>query len=275
MALRYQAATAERDRAVEGDLALGKVDEDLDRRGDAPIDLPPLPDLGSGHRTLHRFVPCAVVTTAFAVLTLAVRCSPRPFAADLWLHEWLRTHRTSGLTSLALAVTSTGNSTVLIPAAFTAAFVAARGAVRPRLLLSTSVAVVLVLGVGIRLDVSDLVARARPPQSDWAGYAHGYAFPSGHSTAAAMTAGLLVWVAATRLTGRTRGIVVGLIVFWGVTVGLTRAYLGVHWPTDVLGAWLLAVAWLSIARASAHALAARHPTQLVRALTGAAERSGP
>lgn len=31
-----------------------------------------------------------------------------------------------------------------------------------------------------------------------------------------------------------------------IAVGLTRVYLGVHWPTDILGAWAFALTWITI-----------------------------
>ncbi|MGW3464205.1 hypothetical protein ACWDE9_33495, partial [Streptomyces olivaceoviridis] len=44
----------------------------------------------------------------------------------------------------------------------------------------------------LRYAVRALVTRPRPPLTDWATHASGWAFPSGHTTTAALTAGLLI-----------------------------------------------------------------------------------
>jgi undecaprenyl-diphosphatase len=183
------------------------------------------------------------------VLAVAVVVSPHTFAVDLSLHDWLLEHRTAGLTSVALAVTATGASGVLVPVVFLAALVLGRGAWLGRLVQALAVTAVLLLGIGLRLVLVTLIARPRPPRSDWAGFAHGYAFPSGHTTTSALSAGLLIWLVLGRLTGVWRATVATVLACWALAVGMTRAYLGVHWPTDVLGGWLLAVAWLSLAAA--------------------------
>ncbi len=208
----------------------------------------------TGHRVApgvdrRRLAAGAVLALAFVALTLAVTSSTHAFTVDVTIHDWLMAHRTPALTTVALAVTATGASSLVVPAVLVLALLAGRGSGLERLLPAVLATGVLLLGIGVRLVVSNLVARERPPSADWAGYAHGYAFPSGHTTTSALAAGVLIWVLAGRLTGRVRTAVVVLLVAWAVSVGLTRAYLGVHWPTDVLGGWLLALAWLALATA--------------------------
>ena len=69
-------------------------------------------------------------------------------------------------------------------------------------------------------------------------------FPSGHATLSAVTyltlGALLTRVLPDR---RTRIYVVSLAAFLTFIVGLSRVYLGVHWPTDVLAGWCLGSAW--------------------------------
>ncbi|GIG90258.1 phosphatase PAP2 family protein [Plantactinospora endophytica] len=72
-------------------------------------------------------------------------------------------------------------------------------------------------------------------------------FPSGHTSnaaAAALVAVLLLW---SRLGRPARVLTVALAVAFGVFVGLTRVALLAHWPTDVLGGWLLALAVVPLA----------------------------
>lgn len=72
-----------------------------------------------------------------------------------------------------------------------------------------------------------------------------FGFPSGHALAAmalATALGVLAWPT------RARWWVVGCGGCFVLLVSTARMYLGVHYPTDVLGAWLAALAWVMVLR---------------------------
>jgi undecaprenyl-diphosphatase len=72
-----------------------------------------------------------------------------------------------------------------------------------------------------------------------------FGFPSGHALAAmalATALGVLAWPT------RARWWVVGCGACFVLLVSTARLYLGVHYPTDVLGAWLAALAWVMVLR---------------------------
>jgi undecaprenyl-diphosphatase len=72
-------------------------------------------------------------------------------------------------------------------------------------------------------------------------------FPSGHAMESAivyLTLGaILMRVADSR---RTKVYCLGIAVLLTVLVGTSRVYLGVHYPTDVLGGWIIGFVWASI-----------------------------
>ncbi|MFG2616911.1 phosphatase PAP2 family protein [Streptomyces sp. NPDC048507] len=186
-----------------------------------------------------------VAAALFALLALwVVRAPAHLLPADAGLHRWSVDHRPGAAVAAARALTYTGTGFVPYALVVLAGLYAGRTA---RQRAWTAAALLLCLGAGqaLRYATMTLIARPRPPAGDWATHASGWSFPSGHTTTAALTAGLLVAALLLRGPGvsRTACVLIGL---WGAAVGPTRVYLGVHWFTDVLGGWLFATAWLAL-----------------------------
>lgn len=78
-------------------------------------------------------------------------------------------------------------------------------------------------------------------------YERSPSFPSGHALNALVIAGVVAYLLVLRQhRKRTRTLTIGLAVVFAITMGLSRVYLGHHWLTDVLVAWTLGIAWLSL-----------------------------
>jgi undecaprenyl-diphosphatase len=106
----------------------------------------------------------------------------------------------------------------------------------------------LLIGVGgaglMNVLLKNMFERARPDLWQWLVHESSYSFPSGHamaSSALAMSVVLILWHT------RWRWGAVAAAALYTVYVGLTRLYLGVHYPSDIIGAWIISAAWVVLA----------------------------
>jgi diacylglycerol kinase (ATP) len=113
-----------------------------------------------------------------------------------------------------------------------------------------AVAVVLLAGVGggaVCDGMKLLFARTRPAVTPHLDEVSTSSFPSSHAAASAAVYLTLAAVAASRSSRRAvRAYLVcaaGLLV---LLIGVSRVFLGVHYPTDVLGGWALGLTWAAL-----------------------------
>ncbi len=94
--------------------------------------------------------------------------------------------------------------------------------------------------IGFNTIIKNSFGRARP-NTLYVGQMKlkSYSFPSGHTLGATVFYGLLAYIAYKTLPTPWNMIVAGVLVLLIILIGLSRIYLGAHYPTDVIGGWAL------------------------------------
>ena len=94
------------------------------------------------------------------------------------------------------------------------------------------------LVTGLNEEFKEIIGRARPEDVDGLG---SKSFPSGHTLYASLISGVTWLLVAPNLSRkRHRFLLVGTLIAWVLLTGISRIYLEKHWPSDVLGSYLLA-----------------------------------
>ena len=182
---------------------------------------------------------------AFAVLAVLAKANAY-FAWDLRVAEAVQSIDVPGMSELMRVVSLAGNG-----AASWAIVVVAMGAFFLFRRRSEAFGLLLSAGGGSVLNrlVKYVVARPRPTlehvrvSGEWANES----FPSGHVTFYVCFFGFLFFAAYALLPrgSNLRRAACALTALPVLLIGLSRVYLGAHWPSDTLGAYLFSGLWLA------------------------------
>jgi len=143
--------------------------------------------------------------------------------------------------SLFLTVTKLGSgiSLTVIGCSAGIVFIALRW-FRPVLLLILAMAGQAALHHGFKW----LIARPRPPALINYKAIETFSFPSGHALSAACLYCAIAWIVTSQLENPAVKAVIWIATIIVVfLIGMSRVYIGVHYPTDVLAGFLAAVIW--------------------------------
>jgi undecaprenyl-diphosphatase len=186
-------------------------------------------------------------------------------AFDSAIIEGVRNPATSNALGFLGSLTEPGSTgAVAIVAVLTFALGAAIGPWRHGLIGALTIGAA---ALGVEL-VKAGVARARPDALEPIIVEHGFSFPSGHATLSMVAYGVLaVLISRSRLPQGVRTAAIVGLALLVVAIGVSRIWLGVHYPTDVLAGWtagwviVLLYAWFTrgVSREPAEAAADADP----------------
>jgi undecaprenyl-diphosphatase len=198
---------------------------------------------------ITRATPLLVVSLAVAVLGLVLfswlarevfRGELQSF--DLHLRMAVHQHASPGLTRVMSFVSWLGSASVLTPAVLLIAalffFLQWRRAAAWML--------ISMLGaVALEVTLKWEFHRTRPT-AFFGSLPPSFSFPSGHALSSFCFYTVLAGLLSPRMRGHGRSVVLWTVAIAMVALtGLSRIYLGVHWPTDVIAGYCAAAVWVS------------------------------
>lgn len=189
-----------------------------------------------------------------------------PDVAVIHRLEAVRAH-SPGLTTLAITITQAGSAYGTIGGGLAVtAWLAWRRQRWLAMVLGMTVLAERIVIDGLKL----VIERSRPAFDLHPVVTNSSSFPSGHAGNSMAVFFAIALVAVPRVH-RTAAVIIA--VGASVIIGCTRPYLGVHWPSDVIGGWSLGAAialiasWIAVQRRSAapqqqHEIVGGHDTAL-------------
>jgi undecaprenyl-diphosphatase len=196
---------------------------------------------------------------------------------DTAVLRWIGARHTPGHTAIMAEITPLGTGiVVLMIVGITTAFLwHTEHKYSARMLLAATAGSILLNNV-LKLYFN----RARPDVFEWGTHAASSSFPSGHAMSATVVYGTVAYLLARlqkHVWSRTITLLAAVVIV--ALICLTRLYLGVHYPSDVLAGIIIGLAWSGFCMATLEAslvlLRRRAPARVVEEAPAPVEHTAP
>lgn len=178
-------------------------------------------------------------------------------AFDRFIMQWMRDHAGGpAMRTTMLDLTALGGTAVLtlVTIAVTGFLIVVRKSATAGF-VALSVTGGALISFGLKL----IFSRPRPDLVEHLVYVDTSSFPSGHATNSAvvyLTLGMLL--ASTQERHGPRIYLISAAILLTLAVGISRVYLGVHWPSDVIAGWCVGAVWAGLCGIAGQWLQRRH-----------------
>ncbi len=202
--------------------------------------------LGSTHPTHTRYtfsffvlLGCLCLLALFGWLSQEV-LEKEAFGFDTAILLWLHQHSNPAIDGLMLTVTSLGNPEfVAVIVTISLGLLLRFKRIWTAEIFFLTCLGALILNQGLKL----IFAKPRPQLWTPLIVEHSYSFPSGHALGSSVLYGFLAVLLAD-LYPRHRVGIYGMAIFLVGSIGLSRLFLGVHYPTDIIAGYAVGLLWL-------------------------------
>ncbi len=162
---------------------------------------------------------------------------------DFKIFNWFAIYTTPFHTKIALLFTFFGSPYFMIPAYLVVMFYYFDQKKKKEAISIGVVALISVISIFI---LKDIFHRQRPPSPLIPGI-NGYSFPSGHSLTGFTFSGIMIYlIFKSNIQPYRKWIFAVFLFLFAMLIGMSRIYLRVHFPSDVIAGFLVTSMWLSL-----------------------------
>jgi undecaprenyl-diphosphatase len=160
---------------------------------------------------------------------------------DLAIRDWVHQFASPGMTRAMTAISLLGYNILILELVIALAVFLFLRWRRAAIWLAMTMAGALALDLALKY------AFRRPRPTPFFGAAlHSFSFPSGHALCSFCFYAVLAGLIAARVRSMALRILVGILAaVLVIAIGLSRIYLGMHYPSDVIAGYLAAAMWVS------------------------------